>query len=397
MVQVVKDVVTWLKQWFYEKSEVYAKTETYSQEQVNTALGNKVNVAQGSGNSDKNVVTNSSGNITTENKVSVGSGLSMSNTNQISHTDSLSAQTSTVAKKIKYNATGHITGTSPLYGSDIEVSSSDSTKIDTALGNKANSVHTHSATDVTDSNAHSHIGTSASANQGTINTAIDTAIGNLQSIRAIEIVTELDDPVTEANMGKLYIISENSKVNVYYAVKSGTSPNYTYSWHKMDTDILDEYSVAWNDVTGKPSSFPPSSHTHGQVTNDGKITSTAVTVASGDNIVITDASDSSKVKRVANLLAGHIQDEFAHTNIGSSANDTQETINSAIDTALSHKISTSVTAGLVKNDGSIDTNTYLTSSSISGKSDKTATIGTTITLVDKGETNEGCIIFNTIS
>ena len=34
---------------------------------------------------------------------------------------------------------------------------------------------------------------------------------------------------------------------------------------------------------------------------------------------------------------------------------------------------------------------------VTAKSDKTATLGTTITLVDKGETNEGCIIFNTIS
>ena len=32
-----------------------------------------------------------------------------------------------------------------------------------------------------------------------------------------------------------------------------------------------------------------------------------------------------------------------------------------------------------------------------GKADKTSAIGTTITLVNKGETNEGCIIFNTIS
>lgn len=84
-----------------------------------------------------------------------------------------------------------------------------------------------------------------------------------------------------------------------------------------------------------------SDHVHGQITNDGKITSTAVTVASGDNILITDASDSSKVKRVANLLAGHITDGTAHSNIGSSANATQATINTNIDTALSNKANSS--------------------------------------------------------
>ena len=104
----------------------------------------------------------------------------------------------------------------------------------------------------------------------------------------------------------------------------------------------------------------PTSHTHGQITNAGAITSTAVTVASGDNIVITDASDSSKVKRVTNLLAGHIKDSTAHTNIGSSANDTQATINSDIDTALSNKVSKSSTSGLLKNDGSVDTTAYST-------------------------------------
>ena len=68
-----------------------------------------------------------------------------------------------------------------------------------------------------------------------------------------------------------------------------------------------------------------------------------------------------------NELAEHIKDSTAHSNIGSSANATQATINSDIDTALSNK------------------------------ANKTAALGTTITLIDKGETNEGCIVFNTIS
>ena len=168
----------------------------------------------------------------------------------------------------------------------------------------------------------------------------------------------------------------------------------------------------------------PSSHTHGQITNAGAITSTAVTVASGDNIVITDASDSSKIKRVANILSDHVKDGTAHTNIGSSASATQSTINSSIDTALGNKqatlvsgtniktvnnetllgsgnitiqggssvdvvtsweatlsdskvpseklvknslddkISKSSTSGLIKNDGSVDTSTYVETSAI---------------------------------
>lgn len=126
-------------------------------------------------------------------------------------------------------------------------------------------------------------------------------------------------------------------------------------------------SITKSMISDFPTEMTPSSHTHGQVTNDGKITSSAVTVASGDNILITDASDSSKIKRVANLLASHIKDGTAHSNIGSSANATQATINTSIDTALSNKISKSSTSGLVKNDGSIDTSAYITSSALPTK------------------------------
>jgi len=103
-----------------------------------------------------------------------------------------------------------------------------------------------------------------------------------------------------------------------------------------------------NDGTVDINSYSTTSHTHGQVTSDGKVTSTAVTVASGDNILITDYSDSSKIKRVANILAGHVKDSTAHSNIGSSANDTQATINSDIDTALSGKQATLVSGTNIK-------------------------------------------------
>lgn len=120
--------------------------------------------------------------------------------------------------------------------------------INTSLSNKAPSIHTHSSADVTEASALTHIGTSANATQHTVNTAIDTAIGNLLSIQAIQVVSTL--PTASADtMGGLYIINENSKVNVYYTEQDGSS----YAWHKMDTDILDELSIAWSDVTGRPS------------------------------------------------------------------------------------------------------------------------------------------------
>lgn len=463
MATTIDGIVTWLKNWFYDKGE------------VNNYLNAKAN--KNLTNANMNVVTDSGGNITTEEKPTIpdvsgfvdtaGTGLSKSGTT-LNHSNSITAVTTASFKKYKYDAQGHITGTADVGASDLPSHTHDGDDVEytsgtsvndaiddiytNALPSKASAAHVHGQitssgtitssavtiasddkiviTDTSDSNKvkrvanllsgqikdanqHTNIGSSANDTQETINSKIDTAIGNLSSIQAIQIVSSLPT-ASSSTMGKLYIISENSKVNVYYTEQSGSS----YSWHKMDTDILDELSVAWNDITGKPSSFTPSSHTHGsitndgkitnatlspnasdyilisehdtddivcspyvlsslvkdptahtnigssandtlstvntkidtalsnkassththgQLTNDGKITSTAVTVASGDNILITDASDSSKVKRVANLLAGHIKDSTAHTNIGSSANDTQATINSDIDTALSNK------------------------------------------------------------
>lgn len=49
----------------------------------------------------------------------------------------------------------------------------------------------------------------------------------------------------------------------------------------------------------KAADFANASHTHGNITNDGKLQTTDVAVADGDKLVITDASDSNKVARTS--------------------------------------------------------------------------------------------------
>lgn len=142
MVKEIKNVVTWLKNWFYDKNEVYQKNETYTKTEVDTSLNTKLN-----------------SNLTVANKMLV-----------------------------------------------------------------------------TDNNG-------------------NVVLDDKPTFEAIKIVASL--PTASAStMGALYIVSENSKVNVYYTRNN----NGSYSWQKMDTDILDELSIGWNDITGKPSSFPPTSH-----------------------------------------------------------------------------------------------------------------------------------------
>ena len=399
MAQTLTGIVTWLKNWFYDKGE------------VNTYLNAKAN--KNLTNANMNVVTDSGGNITTEEKPTIpdvsgfidtaGTGLSKSGTT-LNHSNTISAQSTAVFKKFKYDAQGHITGTANVGVNDLPS-------------------HTHSASEVTDSSASSYANISSSltssSTQSDINGAINTKLGTLIDVDFIVVVTSLPT-ASSSTMGKIYLVaisgSSDNNFKEYVTVKQGSS----YSWEKLGEVSGSGLSVDWSDITSKPSVFPPQghnhddteviitdstiqedwgaytqyefnsmaktvtedldsakadvvhthtksditdfSHSHGQITNDGKVTSTAVTVASADNIIITDASDSSKIKRVANILSDHIKDGNAYNNIGSSANATQSTINTAIDTALGNKANSSdipVRTSDLTNDGEDGTNVYV--------------------------------------
>lgn len=278
--KTITGIVTWLKGWFYDKDEITTKENA-----LQTQINNKAS------QSDLNSLSSTvSGKLDASDYV-VDSALSSSSNNPVQN-------------KV----------------------------INTALSGKANSTHSHNATDVTEATALSHIGTSANASQHDVNSAIDTLIGNLTGAEIIKVVTTL--PTASAStMNALYLLSSNNQYDIYITVESSGS----YAWEKLDDDVLSDLSIDWSDINNIPSSFTPSSHTHGQISNDGKITSTAVSVASGDNILITDASDSSIVKRVATILSSHMKHSSALANIGTSANATQSTINTNINTKLGAK------------------------------------------------------------
>ena len=278
--KTISGIVTWLKGWFYTKDEITTKENA-----LQTQINNKAS------QSDLNTLSSTvSGKLDASDYV-VDSALSDSSTNPVQNK-----------------------------------------AINTALNNKANSTHSHTTANVTEATALSHIGTSANATQHDVNSAIDTLIGNLTGAEIIKVVTTL--PTASAStMNALYLLSSNSQYDIYITVENSGS----YAWEKLDDDVLSDLSIDWSDINNIPSTFTPSSHTHGQITNDGKITSTAVSIASGDNILITDASDSSVVKRVATILSSHMKHSSALANIGTSANATQSTINANINTKLGSK------------------------------------------------------------
>jgi len=297
--QLYNHLKTLTSQWFYSKSE------------TSELLGDKVDKETGKGLSSNDYTT------TEKNKLAgIDAGA-----NNYTH-PSYTSQTKKLYK-VEVDGTGHVNDVTEVAKSDItalgipaqdttytpasNTPTADSTNGSVGSSEKyaredhvhpkstiyAEASHSHEATEVTDANAanYSHIGSlSANATQQAINNAINTIIGTLSNIQAIQVV-DTKPTASASTMGKLYIVSENSKVNVYYTKQSGSGSSATYSWQKMDADILDELSISWNDVQNKPTSFTPSSHTHGNITNAGAIGSTAgKVVITGTNGVL-DVSD----------------------------------------------------------------------------------------------------------
>ena len=90
---------------------------------------------------------------------------------------------------------------------------------------------------------------------------------------------QLGDTVKQLDTGVMYIVTDETKLNSADGYTEYTAGSAT--------------SVPWSGVTGKPSSFTPSSHTHGNVTNDGKLptASRALITDSSKNITVSSVSD----------------------------------------------------------------------------------------------------------
>ena len=204
MAKTITGIVTWLKNWFYDKTDIDGFINT-----INGNISNKVDKNQQQAN--KNVITDGTGAISLEPQINVasGSGLSLNNsTKALSHTNVVSTVLNDMALKIQIDGTGHITHYSEVTGSDIAVSSTEAT---TPLATKISS--------------------------------IETAISNLQNFKFLEIVTSKPNP-SAPTMNKLYIVSETvnnkNQINVYYTKATTNNDTTTYSWVKLDENILDE-------------------------------------------------------------------------------------------------------------------------------------------------------------
>lgn len=149
--------------------------------------------------------------------------------------------------------------------------------------------HNQASSTITDTNTYSHIG-NTSTTQESINSAINTKLGEMVDINFVTVVQSL--PTASAStMGKIYLVAiEGSGTNnyaEYVTVKDGS----TYTWEKFGEVSGSGLSVDWSDITSKPSTYTPASHAHGSLTNNGTLNSDVSTV---NKIAVTDTSNNLK-------------------------------------------------------------------------------------------------------
>lgn len=162
--------------------------------------------------------------------------------------------------------------------------------------------HNQASSTITDSNTYANIG-NTSQTQESINSAINTKLGELVDINFVTVVQTLPT-ASSSTMGKIYLVpisgSGTNNYAEYVTVKDGS----TYSWEKFGEVSGSGLSVDWSDITSKPSTYPPSSHNHNNLTNDGKITTTGT---SGGNMVVTNSSNEVIVDTTINVMDALVQ------------------------------------------------------------------------------------------
>lgn len=271
------------KQWFYEKSE------------VDTLLNGKADV---------------------EDIPDVTNFIRTSQTNGLVKNDGTIDTTQYIAKSqtsglVKNDGTIDTTAYASISSLATVATSGSYLDLDNIPETFAPSSHEHSAGDIKDSNAHTHLGTSANATQSAINTAIDTKIGSMLRTDLVVLASTLPTASIDT-MNKLYLIPEadvqtGDAYQVYITVETGTTTK-SYDWEKLDTARIDLSNYVTTTDPRLTDARTPLSHTHGNVTNDGKIGSvTGKVVVTGANGVLTTSDWVTEIDTVVQDLISHGQ------------------------------------------------------------------------------------------
>ena len=136
----------------------------------------------------------------------------------------------------------------------------------------------------------------------------------------------LERLVTVANQTARFALTTS---DVQYIVTDETKLNSADGYTEYTAGSAT--SVPWSGVTGKPSSFTPSSHTHGNVTNDGKL-------PTASRALISDSSKNITVSSVTDTELGYLSG-----------------VTSSVQTQLNGKAASDHVHGSITNDGKLGT------------------------------------------
>ena len=126
------------------------------------------------------------------------------------------------------------------------------------------------------------------------------ANGQIQPCDTSQMTVHNATYATNVNLyGHVKTISTTDGDTIQVQAGHGEAAEITIGNAKHAASADSANSVAWGNVSGKPGSFTPASHTHGNIQNGGTLQTNDVTIASGDKLVVTDSSDSSKVARTS--------------------------------------------------------------------------------------------------
>ena len=172
-----------------------------------------------------------------------GTGLSKSGTT-LNHSNSVTAVTTAKLYPVKFDAQGHITG----------------------VGSEVTSLPA------------SDVSSWAKASTKPSYTASEVGLGNVGNFKAVS---------TVANQGLTSTEQSNARTNI----GAGTS--------NLTIGTTGSTAAAGNHTHDYSSTYAAKSHTHGNIQNGGTLQTNDITIASGDKLVVTDSSDSSKIARTS--------------------------------------------------------------------------------------------------
>ena len=295
--KTITGIVTWLKGWFYTKDEITTKENA-----LQTQINNKAS------QSDLNTLSSTVSSKLDSSAYVVDSALSSSSENPVQN------------KVVNTGLSNKVDKVSGKSLSTNDFTTAYKTQLDNLSTNLA------SKTVTVEKLATAETGFLASyvvkQNGVQVGNTINIPKDFLLKSGTIETVTVANQPVTGYVVGDKYLD---------LVINTKTSDGTDEHIYVLVSDLVSS-SVDWSDIQNKPSTFTPSSHTHGNINNDGTIDVNSASFSTLNYPLVRDNSDG-KLK-TGLVPTERVRSSTAYSNIGSYANATQNTINGLIDTAI---------------------------------------------------------------